>query len=304
MTAGPNTGNQTPDPNAGSPGPAAEFLRQLQIESGVLSADNAPAGTSGAGNQGGAAAGAGGGGKSPAPSSAASGNDAMMQMLAKINARLDAQSQYLQKVQGTQAQMRQDFENRFKQTRQADGRFAPTPDNEPPEMNPEFIVKTVTEGVLSQLGETLRPLVEQTAATSAMQRVMQAQYDPSVKQMVDELPAPVRANLAKEVHRLVGNKMFEEKDPLFDGPDPVNEAIELIHYRTVVKAGGRPSGETRQPGGEPPRQTFSPVPDTGTRDATPQPSEQEQLFEQMFGVKLGPDRMRYPASIERERGLS
>lgn len=302
MTAEPNAGTPGSGPTPNAPRPANEFLTEMQISSGALAAGSGGPDTPNGGNQPGTAAGgAGGGGKSPAPSSPAPGgfNEQVLAALNKVNQRLDAQGAFLMKVQGTQAQMRQDFEQRYSAPRRdPNGQFAGQGQPGGDEFNSETMMNKIAEGVLAKLGTELRPLVEQTAATSAVQRIMQATYDPAIKQMVDELPPNVRAGLAKSVHRMVGDKMFQEANPLFDEVDPVAEAIEIIHHRTVVKAGGGRAGGPSQPnpqrGGS---EIITPLPEMGGRSNASPLSDSQKAFQEMVGTDGFASGLQYPPGV-------
>jgi len=293
-------------PGTEQPGPAAAFLNERQVVTGANVAGQPSAGTPAP--QGGnpsAPAGSGGQG-SPAPSPAPAGEQAqlgdVMTALGKISQRLDAQAQFLSKVDGSVKQTRQDFEARFRNpqpTRNGDDDGVG-----PPPLDLGAMTNTVARAVSEQIRNEFAPLVRQTAANSVAQRVMQAQQDPQILEMVKELPAHIRVNLAAEVHRLAGDKVFDEPDPMFDSPDPVSEAIELIHYRTVVKAARGKAGAQAKPTESPGTPNLSPVPHQGTHAGAQPQSEQTALAEKVFNVPLGENRMRFPAAIEQELGMS
>ncbi|HUT57545.1 MAG TPA: hypothetical protein VNA25_06805 [Phycisphaerae bacterium] len=226
-----------------------------------------------------------------------------MTALGKISQRLDAQASFLAKVDGSVKQTRQDFEARFKNP-QPTRRDGDDDGTGPPPFDLGAMTNTVARAVSEQIRNEFAPLVRQTAANSVAQRVMQAQQDPQVLEMVKELPAHIRVNLAAEVHRLAGDKVFDEPDPMFDTPDPVSEAIELIHYRTVVKAARGKAGAQAKPTGDENPPNLSPVPHQGTHAGVPSADEDRILSEQVFNVPLGKDRTRYPAAIEQEFGMS
>lgn len=299
-------------PGQGTPGPAGSFLREQQLLTGADAAGAAPPGTPA---QGGSAAPGSGGGTasaSPAASPEAQALQQVVGLVEKMNKRLDHQASYMQRLDGTLKQTRTDFEQRF-----SGGGAAPeggqTPGQASGEDPPPFDAKKFANQAMGQmipaikeyLQEYLGPVVAQTRINTAAQKVAAAQHDPAIAKLVAELPPQVRATLADEVHRRLGDAMFEEQDALYDAPDPVAEAIELIHFKSVVKAGYVPQTraadeQTTQPGAPQGAPGLSPVPATGTHSEPPTKTKDQEETEQMYGIKIGPNSMQYPAGVEGE----
>ena len=311
-----NAGNPPGGPGISAPGPAAGYIKELQTLSGAHATGNAPPGTpTQAGGQA-SAPGQSGGGSSPASPPAPSGEQAqwtqLVGVLDKMSQRMDAQGQFLTRLDGKLSQQRQEFENRFVAPRGSSGDDGGNAED-PPQVDMNAMAKTITQAVVNQVRSDFAPLVKQTAANSVSNRVAQAQLNPATQEMVNALPPDVRANLAGRVYEIAGEKIFAEPNPMFDTPDPVHEAIELVHYRTVVKTGYKAPTSPQAPQANQadavqqqptPQQGFSPVPTQGAHSQAPVVNEQEQFAEKMFNIKLGKDRTRYPAGIEQELGMS
>ena len=229
-----------------------------------------------------------------------------------MNKRLDHQASYMQRLDGTLKQTRTDFEQRF-----SGGGAAPEAGQAPGQASgedpPPFDAKKFANQAMGQmipamkeyLKEYLGPVVEQTRINTAAQKVAAAQHDPEVAKLVAELPPQVRATLADEVHRRLGDAMFEEQDALYDAPDPVAEAIELIHFKSVVKTGYVPQTraadeQTTQQGAPQGAPGLSPVPTRGTRSEPQTKAKDQEETERMFDIKIGPNSMQYPAGVEDE----
>ena len=290
----PQIGNPgTPGPGEVKPGPAAAMIQDLQVQAGNATAAKTPGTPEGPASP---SATDKGGGTSPGPSSP---SDQVLEQLEKMGKRMDAQARFLDKLQTdikTDRTKWDDFEQRFSRTR-----VDPDAEAEPPKFDQKGFARSIAEGVLGAVREEFRPLVQQTKANALTQRVIQAQTDQAVALMVKELPAGVRANLTAEVYRVAGDKVFAEPDPLYDEPDPVLEAIEWIHFRTVVKAGRKTgAGKAEQPEETP---VISPVPTRGTRTRTPEQASEEKEAEEFFQTRLGPNRLRYPEHVEADLGL-
>jgi hypothetical protein len=293
-----------------SPGPAESFLREQQTLTGAHATGGGQSGTPAAQGSS-AASGSGGGTASASPPATPEGQaqQAILDGIAKLNKRLDNQAQYMQGLDGSLKQTRKDFETKYTEPRYTGGGEGGSggTGEEPPPIDAKKLANQVIGEVLpavkEYLGEYLAPVLQQTRSNTAAQIIANAQHDPAVKRLVDELPPQVRATLAQDVHRKLGNDMFAEPDVLYDGPDPVAETIELIHYRTVVKTGYQPqtqAGEQTHQAGVETHSQLSPVPTTGTRTETPFADPEKDLAERIYNIKIDANSRQYPAGIGEE----
>ena len=299
------------DPKAS--GPANAFLKEQQTMTGANATGGEGSGTA-AGQSGPAASGSGGGtaSASPAASSEVQTLQTISETLIKMNQRFENQGKFMQALDGGLKQTRKDFETRFTAFEErppaAAGAATGEGENTPPPLDAKKlsnqVIAEVLPAVKEYLGEFLGPVVAQTRTNTAAQIVANAQHNPQVKEMVDALPPQVRATLSQDVHRRLGDAMFAEPDLLYDGPDPVAEAIEMIHYRTVVKAGYKPQTEageqTHQTGGAETHPGLSPVPATGTRSETQTADPDKDLTEKIYAIKIDGNSPKYPGGIEEE----
>lgn len=311
--------NQNSGQGKGDPAPAqSTAFTELQAMSGALSPGVAPSGTPQAGTNA-PASGSSQGGGTPASSAAAGGQVSelgqVMAYMEKISSRVDNQGRYLQqlttKMDKSTGDIKSDMESRFSQQaatfqNTGEGGKEGDPPTQPPFDAKQF-ASSITRSVRDSISKEFAPLVQQTAQNTVTQRILASQADPEVKQMVDELPPEVRFDLAAQVHAVAGDKLFAAPSELYEEPDHVKDAIEMIHYKTVIKPGRRTggqavSGET-QAGNVAPQQgvPFSPVPGTGTVSQEAGQDAQAREASELFGTPVG--KAKYPAGVARDLGI-
>lgn len=302
--------NQTGGPRDSDPTPDLDPFTELQALSGALSAGNAPAGTPNPSGDGAPASGGAQGGDTPAPPAPTGGQafEQMMKAVEKLANRVDKQGQYLTKLSSKMdaqaGDLRSEFERRFQQSRDT---RQDTGDDTPPSFDPNQFAAQLTKNMREQMAREFAPLVQQTASNTILQRIYAAQQDPEVAKMVSELPPEIRIDLANQVHQVAGDKLFQAPSELYEEPDHVRDAIEMIHYRSVVKPGRRTGSQAVSGGQQAGNQSptgggFSPVPNTGTRSQETGTNAEAQEASQLFGQPVG--KIKYPPGVARDLGIS